>query len=78
VRQLFADDFTPARYDDQVTKLSDARITVRLNGELAQDDVAVPRSTTATLGQESRSPGPIHLQDHGDPLGYRNVEVLPK
>ena len=45
---------------------------------LRSNDVEVPKSTTASPLQEGRDPGPLYLQDHGNPVRYRNVWVLPK
>ena len=45
---------------------------------LIQDDVAVPvDNTRAGLGGDPSTPGPLHLQDHTDPVQYRNIWLLP-
>ena len=76
--QTYDVDFTAARYDDSGKKISDARMTVRLNGVVVQNDVVVPKTTTAAKLRESPEPGPIYLQDHGNPVRYRNIWVLPR
>lgn len=55
-----------------------ARMTVYHNGVKIHDDVEVKTdNTTAGLGGDPCTPGPIMLQDHGNPVQYRNIWVLP-
>ncbi|WP_231744034.1 family 16 glycoside hydrolase [Stieleria neptunia] len=75
--QTYDVDFTAARYQGN-TKLSDARMTVRLNGVTVQNDVAVPNSTTAAKFREGPDDGPIVLQDHGNPVRFRNIWLVPR
>jgi len=59
-------------------KVEPARITVYQNSVLIQDDVPIPvDNTRAGLGGDPSTPGPLHLQDHGDPVQYRNIWLLP-
>jgi hypothetical protein len=76
--QTYDIDFTAARFGADGEKLGNARMTVRLNGIVVHDDVEVPGSTTASPLPEGRDPGPVFLQDHGNPVRYRNVWVLPQ
>lgn len=77
--QTYDIEFTAARFDDEGNKTEDARMTVYHNGVKVHDDVAVPHTTTASpIGNESAEPGPINLQDHGNPVRYRNVWVVEK
>ena len=53
-------------------------MTVHQNGVLIQDDVAIPVDNTRSgLGGDPSTPGPIHLQDHSDPVQFRNIWLLP-
>ena len=62
-------------------------MTVHQNGVLIQDKVRLARkkgdkeefvtNTTAGLGGDPCAPGPILLQDHGNPVQYRNVWLVP-
>lgn len=76
--QTYDVDFTAARFDDSGKKLKNARITVRLNGVLIHNDVELPHSTTASPLKEGPEPGPLHLQDHGNPVRFRNIWLVPK
>ena len=76
--QTYDVEFDAARFDASGKKMSDAKMTVRLNGVVVQNAVAVPGITTAAPLQESSAPGPIHLQDHGNAIRYRNIWLVPR
>jgi hypothetical protein len=76
--QSYDVEFRAARFDEAGRKTENARMTVRLNGVVVHDDVEVPAQTAASPLAEGDSPGPVHLQDHGDPVVYRRVWVLPR
>lgn len=55
-------------------KIEPARMTVFQNGIKIHDDVKIPTdNTTAGLGGDPCTPGPIMLQDHGNPVQFRNI-----
>jgi type 1 glutamine amidotransferase len=58
-------------------KVKPARMTVYHNGVLIHDKVKVPRTTTAAPFKETADPAPLYLQDHGNPVRYRNIWVAP-
>jgi len=76
--QTYDADFKAARYDDNGKKIENARITVRLNGVIVHNDVELPKSTTAAPVKEGPEQGPIYLQNHGNPVRYRNIWVVPR
>jgi beta-galactosidase len=49
-------------------------VTVRHNGVTIHDDVELPHSTPGRKG-EGPAPRPIHLQEHGNKVDLRWVEV---
>ncbi len=59
-------------------KVANAVMTVYHNGVKIHDEVSIPKNnTTAGLGGDPCTPGPIYLQDHGNPVQYRNIWLLP-
>jgi hypothetical protein len=59
-------------------KVKPARVTVYQNGIKIQDNVTISvDNTTAGMGGDPCTPGPILLQYHGDPVQFRNVWLLP-
>lgn len=76
VWQTYDIDFRAARFDAAGKKIANARVTVRHNGILVQDDTEI----TGPTGQgdaESPAKGRLLLQDHGNPVVYRNVWIHP-
>lgn len=69
--------FTPPRYAaDGKTKLANALITVLHNGI----PIHHQREITAKTGggkTEGPEPFPINLQDHGNPVTFRNIWIIP-
>ncbi len=78
VWQTYDIDYAEAQYDDSGKKTKNARMTVRHNGVVIHKDVELPRTTTAAPVKESPEPGPLYLQDHGNPIRFRNVWVVEK
>jgi len=77
--QTYDIDFTSAKYDENNQLKSNARMTVWHNGVKIHDDVEMPdRKTTAAPVNVGPSPGPIFLQDHGNPVRYRNIWLVEK
>jgi hypothetical protein len=58
-------------------KVEPARMTVYQNGVKIQDDVKIPMDNTrAGMGGDPCTPGPIMLQDHGNPVQFRNIWLV--
>lgn len=75
--QTYDIDYRAAEYEGD-KKVKNARITVKHNGETIHDDVELPHGTTAAPVAEGPDAGPIFLQDHGDPVRYRNIWVVER
>jgi len=77
VWQTYDIDFTAAEFDGD-KKVKNARMTVRHNGVVVHDDIEVPKRTTASPLGEGKDPGYLHLQNHGNPVRYRNIWFVEK
>jgi len=73
--QTYDVDFAMARFDADGNKVQPARATVRLNGVVIHDNYEIPRfNGGGGLADESK-PGAIYLQDHGNPVHFRNIWI---
>jgi hypothetical protein len=75
--QTYDIDLTAAEFQGD-KKVKNARITIRHNGVVIHKDLELPGPTPGNLIPESAQPGPIFLQDHGNPVRYRNIWVVNK
>jgi hypothetical protein len=75
--QTYDIDYTAAEYDGG-NKTKNARVTVKHNGVTIHDNVELTHATTAAPLKETPEPGPVYLQDHGNPVRYQNVWVVEK
>lgn len=69
--------FTAARFGADGSKLRPARVSVWVNGELVQDDVAL-EGPTGNGKDEGPELLPTKLQDHRDPVVFRNVWAIDR
>lgn len=74
--QTYDIEFTAAKYNDQGEKTANARTTIKHNGVVIHDDIELK----PTPGHNPEGPGPDHLylQDHGNPVFFRNIWVVDK
>ncbi|MDX2035816.1 MAG: DUF1080 domain-containing protein [Isosphaeraceae bacterium] len=78
VWQSYDIDFIPPKYEGG-KKVANARITVQHNGVTIHRDLEIPvENTRAGLGGDPSTPGPLHLQDHGNPVQFRNIWIVEK
>lgn len=69
--------FHAAIFDKTGKKTQNARVTVLHNGVLIQDNVEISHSTGSAPGEDKAGDGPLFLQDHGNPVRYRNIWIRP-
>ena len=75
--QTYDIDFTAAKFDAGGGKAVNARLTLRHNGVVVHDNVEL-KNATGGGQKEAPTPGVFQLQDHGDPVVYRNIWALAK
>lgn len=61
---------------DGKTRTEKARVTLVWNGKKVHDNVEIDGATRAGNAEEAPT-GPIRLQDHGHPVQYRNIWLVP-
>lgn len=78
VWQTYDIDYTAAEFDGTGKKQKNARMTVRHNGVVVHDNVELPHATTAAPVAEGPEKGPLYLQDHGNPVRFRNIWLVER
>lgn len=76
--QTYDIDFTAPKFDEAGNKTANARITVRHNGVVIHDDVELPDRTPGGLPGMEAPTGPLFLQNHGEPVEFRNIWVVER
>jgi hypothetical protein len=78
--QTYDVEFTAAKFDSSGKRTAWPRITVRLNGVVVHEDLELAKdfTTSAPLTKPLEGPeGPVFLQEHGNPVVFRNIWVVP-
>ena len=75
--QTYDIGFTAARYDEKGNKTNNARVTIKHNGVVIHEDLEL---THGTPGRHPEGPQPdsVFLQEHGNPVAFRNIWVVEK
>jgi hypothetical protein len=70
--------YTAAKFDEGGKKTKNARVSVIHNGVTIHDDVEIDGPTRSSMkDDETPGPAPIMLQDHGNPVRFRNIYAIP-
>jgi len=75
--QTYDIDFTAAKYDDAGKKTASARVTIKHNGVVIHDDLELPKHNPGHHEEGPEKDG-LYLQDHGNPVAFRNIWVVEK
>jgi hypothetical protein len=76
--QTYDIEFRAAKFGSDGKKTSNAKVTVKHNGVVIHRNRELPSATPGgPLSVEGVEPGPLFLQDHGDPLRFRNIWIKP-
>lgn len=68
--------FRAPRFDTNGNKTELATLTVKHNGVLIQNGVKAKGPTTAAPDRTEKGPGGLYLQDHGNPVQFRNIWLV--
>ena len=69
--------FTAPRFDASGKKTANARFTVIHNDVIVHHDAEIPNKTGAGR-KEGPEKMPLLLQDHGNPVSFRNIWIVEK
>lgn len=76
--QTYDVEFEAAKFDADGKKTSPAVVTVKHNGVVIHDKFPLPRNTPGGGVGDEKLPGGIYLQNHNDPVRFRNIWIIPK
>jgi len=74
--QTFEAHYQAPRWDAAGTRTKPARLTLWWNGEMVHDSIELDGPCPGAKA-ESPQGGPIRLQDHGNPVRFRNIWLAP-
>jgi hypothetical protein len=76
--QTYDVEMTGARFDAQGNRTSKAKVTIKHNGVVIHDGLELKDKTPGGASREFPGKGPLMLQDHGNPVRFKNIWVVRK
>jgi hypothetical protein len=74
--QTYDITFYGPRFDSAGAKTQEASVTIVHNGVTIHDKRELPKPTGGALDDRVAEPGGIYLQDHGNPVQFRNIWLV--
>lgn len=74
--QTYDFEFQAAKFDANKKKTHNAVVTLRHNGVLIHDHAELLSNTPGGGLNDESQPGSIFLQDHGNPVRFRNIWII--
>jgi hypothetical protein len=75
--QTYDMEFKAAKYDAAGKKTENARVTIKHNGIVIHDNLELPKGTPGYKPEGAEKVG-VFLQNHGNPVAFRNIWVVEK
>ncbi|MDP1797510.1 MAG: DUF1080 domain-containing protein [Planctomycetaceae bacterium] len=74
--QTYDVEFTGTKFDAEGKVTAPGKCTIKHNGVIVHENLEL--KTTPGGGQANQKPGALFLQDHGDPVRFRNIWIVEK
>lgn len=74
--QTYDVEMTAPKLDDAGKVIAPAKATIRHNGVVIHDQVELKITPGGGRSEKPAGPGPLYLQDHGDPVRFRNIWIV--
>ncbi len=76
--QTYDVDITAPKLDEQGKVVTPAKATIKHNGVVIHDNLELKLTPGGGRSEMPPGPGPLYLQDHGDPVRFRNIWLVEK
>jgi len=74
--QTYDVEFTSAKFDESGKVVSPAKTTIKHNGTVIHKELNL--NVTPGGGRSDQKPGSIFLQDHGNPVRFKNIWIVER